>query len=325
MMLYPIRFLACVCAFQVASAQAQVALTQGDPNPIVGDTSSFVLGPNDQFTIRGVELEEIGDKAFQVGQDGLVTLPLIGTMKAGGLSVREFEAALTTKLSEFIRHPQVSVTVTEYGSQPVSILGSVNNAGVHQLRGSKTLTEALSLAGGLRPDAGYRIKIVRTSQWGTIPLPNVRRDLSGNFSVAEINLKDILDAKNPEENIRICPYDVITVPRAQMIYVVGEVEKSGGFVLNENESLSVLQAVALAGGLRAGAAPKRAKVIQAADGGTKTEIPVDVKKILSGSAQDLPLRADDILFIPLNGPKMAGLRAAEAVITIGTGVVIWRH
>src|ERR1700674_1161555 len=113
MILYPIRVLACVCAFQVASAQSQVALTQGDPTPTVGDTSSFVLGPSDQITIRGIELEDIGDKAFQVGQDGLLTLPLVGTMQAGGLSVREFEAALTTKLSEFIRHPQVSVTVTE--------------------------------------------------------------------------------------------------------------------------------------------------------------------------------------------------------------------
>jgi len=318
MVLHRILVLACVCAFQVA-------LAQSGPPSIVGEGSSFVLGPDDQITIRGVEIEEIAEKPFQVGQDGLITLPLVGVMKAGGMSLRDFEAALTTRLSEIIRHPAVSVTVTGYGSQPVSILGSVNNAGIHQLKGPKTLTEVLSLAGGLRPDAGYRIKIVRMSQWGTIPLPSVRRELSGDFSVAEVNLKDILDAKNPEENIRICPHDVITVPRAQMIYVVGEVEKSGGFVLNENESFSVLQALALAGGLRVAAAPKKAKLIQPAEGGKKTEVAVDVARILSGRAQDLPLKADDILFIPLNGPKMAGMRAAEAAINIGSGIAIWRH
>lgn len=287
--------------------------------------SGFVLGPEDQITIRGADIEEIADKPFQVGEDGLIALPMVGVIKAGGLSVREFEEALEAKLGEVIRHPQVSVTVTSYGSWPVSILGSVNNAGVHQLKGSKTLTEALSIAGGLRSDAGYKIKIVRSNECNAKPMPNAHRDISGDFSVAEINLTDILNAKNPEDNVRICPHDVITVPRAEMVYVVGEVEKSGGFVLNDNESLSVLRALALAGGLRTAAAPSKAKVIRQLAGGTKTEVPVDLKKVLSGDAPDLPLKADEILFIPVNVPKMAGLRAAEAAINIGTGVAIWRH
>jgi polysaccharide export outer membrane protein len=283
-----------------------------------------VLGPDDQITIRGVGIEEIADKPAQIGRDGLVTLPMVGSLTAGGLTVRQFEAALTAKLSEFIRNPQISVMVTEYRSQPVSVLGAVNKAGVHQLQGSKTLTEVLSLADGIRPDAGYRIRIVRRSEWGAIPLPDAHPDETGHFSIGEVNLKDVLAAKKPEENIRICPYDVITVPTAELVYVIGQVNKAGGFVLNENESVSVLQALALAGGLSGSAAPKKARIIRPAAGGeAKVELPVDVSRILTGQAADMPLKADDILFIPLNAPKQVAIRAVEAAINIGTGVAIY--
>lgn len=306
-------------------ASVSGVLASGETAPTVAG-SSYVLGADDQLTIRGVDIDEFADKPVQVGQDGLITLPLVGTLKAGGMTVRDFEIELRQKLGTVIKNPQVSVTVTDYRSQPVSVLGAVNTAGVHQLKGYKTLTEVLSLAGGVRQDAGYRIKIVRRSEYGMIPLAGAHRDESGNFSVAEVNLKDVLDAKNPDENIIICPRDVITVPRAEMVYVIGEVTKSGGFVLNDNESVSILQALALAGGLKATAAPKRARVLRPSpDGKTKTELAVDVNRILEGRAHDVPLKSDDVLFVPVNGPKMAGLRAAEAAINIGTGIVIWRR
>jgi len=291
-----------------------------------GQASSYVLGPDDQIVIHGIDIDEIAEKPVQVGQDGQISLPLLGTIRVGGCTVRELEAALRLKLSAIIRSPQVSITVTEFRSQPVSVLGAVNNAGVHQLRGSKTLTEVLSMAGGVRQDAGYRVNVVRKAEWGKIPLSNAHSVESGKYSVAEINLKHILAASSPDDNIRICPEDVITVPRGELVYVVGEVTKPGGFVLNDNESVTVLQALALAGGLRAGASPKAARVLRPIDGGKrKTEVAVDLKKILSGRSPDTPLKADDILFVPVNVPKLAGLRAAEAAINIGTGLVIWRQ
>jgi len=290
------------------------------------ESSGYVLGPDDQLAISGLEIDEIAGKPLQVGLDGVVTLPMIGPVKAGGLTVREFEAALKTKLAEVIRHPVVSVTVTEFRSQPISVLGAVNNAGVHQLRGMKTLTEALSLAGGVRPDAGYRIKIVRQAEWGMLPLPGAHPDESGRFSVGEVNLKDVLEAKNPDENIRIMPHDVITVPRAEMVYVMGEVPKQGGFVLNENESMSVLQAVSLAGGLKVSAAPKKARILRPnPDGKERSEIHFDLKRLLSAQGKDIQLQADDILFIPLDGPKVVSMRVVETAVSIGTGVIIWRH
>src|SRR5581483_231818 len=149
-----------------------------------GQASSYVLGPDDQIVIHGIDIDEIAEKPVQVGQDGQISLPLLGTIRVGGCTVRELEAALRLKLSAIIRSPQVSITVTEFRSQPVSVLGAVNNAGVHQLRGSKTLTEVLSMAGGVRQDAGYRVNVVRKAEWGKIPLSNAHSVESGKYSVA---------------------------------------------------------------------------------------------------------------------------------------------
>lgn len=288
-------------------------------------TKGYVLGPDDQFVIHGLQIDEIAEKPVQVGADGNITLLLVGTLHVAGMTVREAESMLVMKLSAIIKHPQVSITVIEYRSQPVSVLGAVNTAGIQQLRGAKSLTEVLSMAGGVRSDAGYRINIVRKIEWGKIPLPGAHLDTSGSYSVAEVNLKDILDAKSPQENIRIFPDDVITVPRAQLVYVVGRVPKAGGFVLNENESMTVLQALALAGGMAPGASAKNAKLLRPTDGGrTKVELPINLGQILAGRKPDTAMKADDILFIPSSALKAAGMRAAEAAIQVGTGLVIWR-
>ena len=142
--------------------------------------------------------------------------------------------------------------------------------------------------------------------------------------MAEINLPSIIDARNPEDNIAILPNDVISVPRGRMIYVVGEVEKSGGFVLNERGSMSVLQAVSLAGGLHTTASAQNARILRGPGGAAgRTEIAVDVKKILAGKARDQELQADDILFIPTSKVQKAGIRALEAAIQLGTAA-LWR-
>jgi polysaccharide export outer membrane protein len=109
-----------------------------------------------------------------------------------------------------------------------------------------------------------------------------------------------------------------------MVYVIGQVQHSGGFILNERESLSVLKALSLAGGLDHAASPKNARILRASAGASsRLEIPVDLKMILSGQTSDVPLQPEDILFIPSSLPKKAAIRAAEAAIQIGTGLVIW--
>jgi polysaccharide biosynthesis/export protein len=241
------------------------------------------------------------------------------------MNAKQSQEELNKVLSTYIRHPQVIVDVAEVRSQPVSVLGAVNAPGVHQVQGHKTLLEMLALAGGIRQDAGYSVRITRELEWGCLPLPNVHLDPSGKFTIAELNLKKIMEAKSPEENIQIYPHDVISVPKAEMVYVIGEVRRSGGFVLGEHQSMSVLQALSLAEGLNTGADPRHAKILRLkADADQRVEMPVDVKDALNGKKPDVPLQGEDILFIPGSTGKKAALRALEAAIQTGTGLAIWR-
>jgi polysaccharide export outer membrane protein len=287
--------------------------------------ATYVLGPDDQITIRAVDPEETADRPVRIDMAGYIRLPMVGRVKAAGLTVEQLEHALDERLKPYLVEPDVSVFVVEFRSQPVSVLGAVKSPGIVQLQGHKTLVEVLSLAGGLNDDAGHSIKITRRLEQGRIPLPNATDDPTGTFSVAEVSVKEIMEAQNPAENIVICPQDVISVPRGQMVYVIGDVTRAGGYVLRERESLSVLQALALAGGLGRGASPKNARILRSAPGETKrTEIPVDLKKIIGGRSGDLALQSDDILFIPASPSKQALARGAEAAVAVTTGVAIYR-
>jgi polysaccharide export outer membrane protein len=284
-----------------------------------------VLGPDDQIVIHAFKAEEISEKPFQIGADGMISLPMVGTIQAAGMSVRELETQIASRLTDYVQHPSVSISVAEYRSQPVSVLGDVNNPGVHELHGETSLLRMISLAGGLKADAGYRIKIVRRAEWGLIPLSGSAMDAAGKFSVAEINVKDLIDARRPEDDIPVRPYDVITVPKAEMVYVIGEVNKAGAFVLNERPTISVLQALSRAEGPKFSAASHHARILRTTPGNPdKTEIKVDVAGILKGSSPDVTLYPEDVLFIPNNAAKSWGLRTIEAMINIGTGVAIYR-
>jgi polysaccharide export outer membrane protein len=320
--------------FAAFLAAAILTILTGAPVPAAAQDAaqtgtSYVLGPNDQITIRALDAEELSDKAYRVGQDGDLTLPMIGRVKAAGFTPAQLESELAGKLEKYIRHPKVAVTVTEFHSQPVSVIGAVTTPGILQLQGQKTLVEVLAMAGGLRADAGQTATVTRRQEWGILPLSSVRVDQTGQVSVAEVRLKDVLQARNPEQNITIRPNDIISVPRAETIYVLGAVRKAGGFVLNERDALSVLQVLSLAEGLDRTAAPQKAKILRMAPGATRrTEVPVNLKQIFSGKATDVVLQPDDILFIPDSTEKRAALRTLEALMSIGqtagAGVVLYR-
>jgi len=288
--------------------------------------AGYVLGPEDQITIQAPDVEEISGKPVRIDLRGNISLPLIGRIEAGGLTAEQLEVQIKDRFKRYLRHPDISVSITEFRSQPVSVLGAVQNPGIHQLQGSKNLFAVLSLAGGLRQDAGYNVNITRRLKWGRIPLAGAADDASGQFSVASVNIRSILAATHPAENIAIQPEDVISVPKADLVYAIGAVRKAGGFVLGEHESVSALQALALAEGLERAAAPQNARILRATENSAKrTEIPVDIRKILAGTAADIALKSDDILFIPVSAAKNAALRTFEAAVQIGTGVAIYHR
>jgi polysaccharide biosynthesis/export protein len=287
--------------------------------------STYLLGPDDQLDISGPELTESANKPARIDSEGNVQVPLLGRVHVAGMTVQETELKLNKDLTKYIRDPQVIVSVSEIRSQPVSVLGAVNTPGVHQVQGHKTLLEMLSLAGGVRQDAGYSVRLTRQLAWGCIPLPEATVDPTGQFSVAELNLKKIMDAKDPAENIQIFPHDVITVPKAEMVFVIGEVRRSGGFVLGEHKSISVLQALSLAEGLSNVADSRHAKILRLKpDADQREELPVDIKELFKGKKPDITLQAEDILFVPGSTGKKIGLRTLETAIQTGSGLAIWR-
>jgi len=289
--------------------------------------SSYVLGADDLLSIRVLQAPELVEKPVRIDLNGSIELPYIGRIRAAGSTIELLKTELQSRFTSIVRDPQITISVEEFRSQPVSILGAVNTPGVHQIRGKKTLVEVLSLAGGLRQDAGNSIKITRRLEWGRIPLSSAIEDSSKQFSIANVDLRALMEAKDPSVNILVLPDDVISIPRAEMVYVVGEVTRTGGFVLNERESMSLLEALTLAGGLNHEAAAQSARILRITKTGDtdRTEIPVNVKKILTGQAKDIQLLPEDIFFIPGSVAKRASLRAVEAAIQIGTGVVVWRH
>ncbi|HMJ60265.1 MAG TPA: polysaccharide biosynthesis/export family protein [Bryobacteraceae bacterium] len=301
---------------------AESALPQGTHTESA--PSSYILGPDDQVTLFVYDIEEISDKPMRIDMRGNLTLPLAGRLHAAGLTAGQLEAAIETPLRKFLKDPEVVVSITEFRSQPVSVLGAVTTPGVHQLEGHKTLFEILSMAGGLRSDAGNTVRITRNLEWGEIPLPDAKNDSTGQFSVASVSSKSVIDATDPVENITIKPHDVISVSKADLVYCVGSVNKPGGFVLGQKESMSALQVLSLAEGLNKTAAPDKAKIMRAVAGSpNRTEIAIDIKALMAGKAPDLPLRSDDILFIPNSAARSMAARTAEAAIQVATGVAIY--
>lgn len=294
------------------------------PSAAPANLTSYVLGPEDSITVRVFAADDIPDKPVQIDNDGSVTLPMIGQVHAAGLTVEQFQVNLVTAYKKYFKDPQVTVQVNDFRSQPVSVAGNVTTPGVVQLRGNRNLMEVIGQAGGLRADAGDSVLITRNLSEGPIPVAGAFTDPTGKYSVAHIDIRSVMNGKDPEGNILIKPHDVITVPRARMVYVLGNVTRPGGYVMTENETMSLTQAVALAGGWDHSAALSGARILRADGGPTREQIPADVKKIMQNKAPDLQMRPDDILYIPNSLTKQVSARGVEAAIGIGTGLLIWK-
>lgn len=302
---------------------AWFAAAQVQPAPAA---STYVLGGGDQISIHVGEIAEISDRPIQIDPDGGIDLPLVGRVQAAGLTIAQLRVDLQKRLSKYVTDPVVSVNLIENQNQVVSVIGEVGVPGVHQLPGPRHLLEIISLAGGLRPDAGPIVIVTRPVQRGPVPLPDVKKDASGEYTTASLSLDDLMAAKHPANNIIIEPGDVISVPKGDVIYVVGDVRHAGSFALNSHASLSLMQAISLAEGLAPDAASSRARILRPVPGQDKPkEIAVNVKQIFAGKSPDVPLYPNDILFVPNSSAKSGSRRAIEAVVEVVTGAAIYVH
>jgi polysaccharide biosynthesis/export protein len=265
---------------------------------------TYVLGPGDVISISAFEVEEISDKPYRIDSHGDITLPLLDKIHVDGLTVEQFEAELVNRLKTIVRQPQVVVRIVQYRSDFIFFEGLFKVTGIVPLQGRRNLIEMLSTIGGTLPNASHRIKVTRRMEFGKIPLPNAIVDDEKKVSWVEISMGSLKDNVNPAEDILLQPFDVISVERAEMVYVNGEVARVGGVELGERESISAAQLITMVGGLGRDAEPNKARVLRPIlNTARRSEIPLNLKKILLGQENDFPLLPNDILYVPRNSRR----------------------
>jgi polysaccharide biosynthesis/export protein len=282
----------------------------------------YTLRAGDQIMLRAFEMEEISNTPFRIDADGMINFPLLGRVRAGGLTVESLEANLINLSRRYVRVPQITVTVVGFSSEPIFFEGAFKSPGIYPLEGRRTLVEMISSIGGLQPNASRRIKITRRKEIGEIPLPNAVIAPDGSVSSVEINMASLRDNLNPAEDIVLEAFDVVSVERAEMVYVTGEVAKVGAFELEERDSISVIQALTMAGGLTANARPKTAWILRpVANTSRRAEISLDLDKIMAGKDTDRPLLPNDVLYVPKkSGTKQNVGRALTIGLPVAIGV-----
>jgi polysaccharide export outer membrane protein len=279
-----------------AAQNGQPPVQQLPPDAI---RPNYVLGPSDQIQISAPEAEEIDKRPFRIDADGNVNLPLLGRIHAAGMTLQELEADLVKRLREYIREPQVFVSVVQTRMEPVFFVGQFARPGAYPLQGNRTLIEMLASVGGLQPTADRHIKITRREEYGPIPLPDAVVDPEKKVSTVEISLGSLRQSLSPAENILLQPYDEISVGRSELVWVNGEVGKVGGVELGERDSISILQVLTQAGGFTKDAKKGEVRILRPIVGTSRRAvIPVDVSRLLEGKDLDVPLLAGDVVYIP---------------------------
>lgn len=298
------------------SSSASVAL----PRP------GYAIAPGDLLSVYVVAVPELS-RSYRVSSSGRITLPMLShPVTAQGLTPDELAETIGHALRQqgLISRPDVLVTVESSPTNSIAVAGSVVKPGVYPVFGPTTIVAVLSRAGGLSANAGSTAIVMRgpkAMQW--LKTSGDRHQLFPPTRVVKVPVRHLLDTGDELQNLRLFPGDAVEVPRAGIVYVVGAVKRAGGFALTgEQNEITVLQAIALAGNVTHTAMLKDAVIIrrnsQPAAG--REQIRVNLKEILSGKKPDRRLSPGDILFVP----DSTGKRVLARALAAATGVVIYR-
>ena len=350
----------------------------------------YVIGKGDVIDVDVFDVKELS-REVRVSQTGSIGLPLVPVrLHVAGLTEVQTEQKIAEVLEAngLVSHPQVSVSVKERKSKPITVVGAVLHAMVYQADRPVTILEVLAEAGGIANDAGDTVIVTRPSQeppadsseppaigpedstpatapkestqTGAAPaeslsgtgsasnmssvtksvFPGPASTVSENAAAANppapdepprigntitVNLNELMESGNATNNIILQAGDIVTVPHAGIAYILGAVNKPGGYVMaNDRSQMSALKLLALSGGLSRTAKKDRAVIIRKDSQGQQHEVAVDLKKVLERTAEDVPLQPSDILYVPDSGSKQAMYRALEFGLALGAGVALYR-
>lgn len=327
-----------ILCVQVSFAQKVDETTQ-EANAKIRDLAALAkvrpvditVGSGDLLHIDIFDVSELS-RDVRVTDTGDISYPLIpGPIHVAGLTPYELQGKMEQLLIEngLVSHPQVSVFVKEQYSQPVNVIGAVGHPTVYQVQGPTTLLQVLAAAGGIADDAGSVVIVTRPIRDDTPREKPASATLGADSENQKItvSLQDLLETGDPVYNIPIYGGDTVTVPHAGIVYILGfGIAQPGGYVLQgHGEQVTVLRAVALAHGLTGFAKANSSYILRTnPETGHRDEIPVRLKDIEKHKSQDIPLKSNDILYVPDSVGKKALARGGEAAIGIGTSVTIYR-
>lgn len=268
---------------------------------------NLLIGPGDQGDMSVYGVPEL-TAHFRVGASGEVGLPLIGSLKIGGLTAEQAEEVITKKYvaGGFLRSPHVTVMIREYTTQGVSVMGEVARPGVYSALAARRLYDLFLAAGGLSQRAGRNVTIQHADKRPT-ELITLGSDLMAT----------------PETNVEIKPGDTVIVPRAGVVYVIGEVNRPGEYVISAGTNMTALSVMAMAAGPSRYASLGKTRLMRKTPQGIQTS-EIDLKKIMDAKNKDVALNSEDILFIPASKGKMAAERGASSVLSMLTSLAVYR-
>ncbi len=308
-------------SLMVIAVASSVSAQQATPDRVGAGATSLSessnlpvekIGPYDLIGITVYDAPEL-TRTVQVDADGDIRLPMVQQhIKAAGLDPAELEKSIATVLIQqnVLVDPIVTVSVVEYRSRPITVAGAVRNPVTFQATGTVTLLEAITRAGGLNENAGSEILVSH---------PPSNTDDKSITLTERIPARALLSADDPASNEKLEGGDTIRVPEAGRFFVVGNVKHPGMFTITDGSESSVLKALAFSEGLDTFTG--RTAYIYRIDGsGRKNEIPIEVKKILARKSPDVPLYANDMLYIPNSLGMRASAKALE--IALGTGLAV---
>jgi len=318
----------------------------------------YVIGNGDVISLEVFDVKELS-REVRVSQTGTIGIPLVPVrLHVSGLTEVQAEQKIAEVLEAngLVSHPEVSVTVKDRKSKPITVVGAVSHAMVLQADRPITILELLAEAGGVSNDAGDTIIVTR-------PVIEVQPDSSEPPAIGEssspevasqdhtsaatsaksadkatsqpdppqltntltLNLHDLMEAGDTTNNIVLQAGDVVTVPHAGIVYVLGAVGHSGGFVLtNDRAQMTTLKILALAGGLTRTAKSERAVIVRKDNQGQQHEVTVNLRRIMRHEAEDLQLQPSDVLIVPSSASKEALVRTLELGIALATAVTLYR-
>jgi polysaccharide biosynthesis/export protein len=272
-----------------------------------GSGAAVPIGAGDLIEMTVFDTPELTGK-LRVSNTGDIFIPLVGSMHVQGLKAEAAQTLIRQKLIDggFLKDPQVTVFVAEYATQGVAVVGEVRNPGIYPAFGSHRLLDYLSVAQGLTSLAGTRITITHAGH------PDEQQQVKIEAGATP----------TPENNPEIQPGDTIYVERTGLVYVIGDVFRPGGFAMQHDQHLTILQAVALAQGTLPTAAKGSVKIIRTTPQG-REEIPINLNKVLSAKSDDQLLQDNDILFVPGSTTKGV-LKGVQSALPAASAASVYR-